>query len=55
MFKILVCCMSTDRRCKDRDNFGRMQIFANIFFVAAKLGCDNGEKRGELAVTKKNK
>ena len=52
MFIILVCGMSAVRRCKDRDNFGRMQIFSEIFLVAAIDGCDIDTKRGNLAATK---
>ena len=52
MFVILVCGVSAVRRCKDRDNFGRMQIFWEFFLVAAKDGCDNDTKRGVLAAIK---
>ena len=52
MFIILVCGMSAVRRCKDRDNFGRMQIFWEFFLVAAIDGCDNDKKRGDLAAIK---
>ncbi len=52
MFVILVCGVSAVRRCKDRDNFGRMQIFWEFFLVAAKDGCDIDMKRGDLAAIK---
>ena len=52
MLVILVCSVRAVRRCKDRDNFGRMQIFTEIFLVAAIDGCDNDTKRGDLAATK---
>ena len=52
MFVILVCGVSAVRRCKDRDNFGRMQIFSEIFLVAAIDGCDNDTKRGDFGCDK---
>ena len=44
--------MSAVRRCKERDNFGRMQIFSEIFLVAAIDGCDNDTKRGDFGCDK---
>ncbi len=49
MLVILVCGVCVVRRCKDKDYFDRLQIFAEIFFVAAIDGCDIDTKRGDLA------